>query len=52
MEENVEYKTYFFDCWKKDGVLDTIEIEAACEEHARLKFEREYPDHAYDDPYW
>lgn len=48
----VTTRLFFFDCWKRDGILDCKEIEATCEEHATLKFEKEFgEDYAYDPPY-
>lgn len=48
----VTTRLFFFDCWKRDGVLETKEIEATCEEHATLKFEKEFgEDYGFDPPY-
>jgi len=48
----VTTRLFCFDCWKRDGILDCKEIEATCEEHAILKFEKEFgEDYAYDPPY-
>ena len=48
----VTTRLFFFDCWKRDGVLETKEIEATCEEHATLKFEKEFgEDYGFDSPY-
>ena len=48
---DVSQRTYFFDCWRKDGVLHCKEIVATCEEYAILKFEKEFDDYGYDPPY-
>ncbi|GAG99989.1 unnamed protein product, partial [marine sediment metagenome] len=48
---DVSQRTYFFDCWKMNGVMDCKEIVATCEEHAILKFEKEFDDYGYDPPY-
>lgn len=48
---DVSQRTYFFDCWRKDGVLHCKEIVATCEEHAILKFEKKFDDYGYDPPY-
>lgn len=48
----VTTRLFFFDCWKRDGKLETKEIEATCEEHAILKFEKEFgEDYGFDPPY-
>ena len=48
----VTTRLFFFDCWKRDGILETKEIEATCEEHATLKFEKEFgEDYGFDPPY-
>lgn len=48
----VTTRLFFFDCWKGDGKLETKEIEATCEEHAILKFEKEFgEDYGFDPPY-
>lgn len=44
-------QAWYFDCWNKSRVMETKVIEATCEEHAILKFEKEFEDYAYDPPY-
>lgn len=44
-------KTYFFDCWKRDGISKTKTIIASSEKDAKLLFEAKHPDWAFDSPY-
>lgn len=44
-------KTYFFDCWNRNGKLKTVEIIATNEKDATILFKGKYPDLAFDEPY-
>ena len=49
---HVSSRTYFFECWDNTGKLSNKEIQATCEEHAILKFEKRYEDvYGYNPPY-
>jgi hypothetical protein len=45
------HKVYYFEYWGSDRVLKEATVYATCEEHAVLKFEKEYPDCGYNEPY-
>lgn len=37
---DVTMRTWYFDCWDRNGKTCTKEVQATCEEHAVLKFEK------------
>ncbi len=52
VSHHVSMSTWVFDCWDMSGALTTKKIQATCEEHAILKFEKKYNgDYGYDRPY-
>lgn len=44
-------KTYWFDCWDRNGKTSSIPIEALDTESAEIIFKNKYPDLGYDEPY-
>lgn len=42
---------FSFDCWKRDGVIETKQVEALNVENAKIIFEYKYPNYGYDEPY-
>ena len=49
---NVSMVAWVFDCWDMSGRLTTKKIQATCEEHAILKFEKKHKgEYGYDRPY-
>ena len=51
LNSDVELKTYFFDCWDRNGKTFTKEITELNKENAKIMFEYRYPDYGYDEPY-
>lgn len=43
-------KTYWFDCWDRDGKTDSIPIEAFSLKDAKIIFEMKNPELEYDEP--
>lgn len=51
LNNNVEPKTYFFDCWDRHGNTDTKTINALNIDNAQIIFKTKYPNLNYDEPY-
>jgi len=47
-----QIKTYWFDCWDRNGKSDSKSVVALTSEQAKIIFEHRYPDLGYDEPYY
>ena len=47
----VVVNSFYFDCWKRDGKIQTKIIKALNIKDAELLFKAKYPEHGYDKPY-
>lgn len=51
LKNSTKIKTYWFDCWNRKGNTKSIPIEALSIGHAKIIFENQFPDLAYDEPF-